>query len=691
MAEKQTVAISITTDTSEAQSSVKSFKAQLREANGELIAMSEKFGAASAEATAAAKKVAGLKDAIGDAKALAETFNPDKKFVALGGAIQGAVSGFSALQGIQGLFGAESKELEQTLLKVQSAMALQQGISGVFNAIDSFKLLKIGAVDTFKAIRTAITSTGIGALVVALGLIVAYWDDIKQAVFGTSEKQKELNKLVEDNLKKEKDKLSAINEQDNILKLQGKSEKDILKIKIAQTDATIKAAEVSLQNLKAQKVIQVQLAERNQKILEGLLNFLSIPITTILYAVDKIRSTLGQTSTLLKDYKQGLSSLVFDPKAVAKESDDSIKEAEKGLTNLKNQRAGFQLQLQAIDKKASDDAANKAKEANQKKLQDEEAYQKLKAEFIGKADLAIQKTEFDRQRIQVQMNAEAKKREIEKIQDVKKRNELIVLLEKETANELQKIAKEEAEKNKEIQAKRFSDLNKKVDDNLAINKKRLDDSKKEQEAQQALAIELTEKGKTKDQQELDALEAQYQKKRDLAKGNATLLLMVEEDYQKAKEQLQFVQKERELSMYGELAGRFADIVGRQTTAGKALAIAQATIDTYGAANKVLNSNSPAFIANPTLRFLSAAATIVTGLMNIKKIVSVQVPGGGGGGGAAVPSAPSAPMLPQASSTMINQGQINQIGNVAARAFVVESDVSGNQERIQRLNRAARIS
>jgi hypothetical protein len=69
-----------------------------------------------------------------------------------------------------------------------------------------------------------------------------------------------------------------------------------------------------------------------------------------------------------------------------------------------------------------------------------------------------------------------------------------------------------------------------------------------------------------------------------------------------------------------------------------------------------------------------------------------VPGGGGGGGSVpTPSIPTAPVLPQASSTTINQGQVNQIGNVAARAFVVESDVSGQQERIRRLNRAARIS
>jgi hypothetical protein len=52
---------------------------------------------------------------------------------------------------------------------------------------------------------------------------------------------------------------------------------------------------------------------------------------------------------------------------------------------------------------------------------------------------------------------------------------------------------------------------------------------------------------------------------------------------------------------------------------------------------------------------------------------------------------SAPLAAQAATTTLNQGQINQIGNVAARAYVVESDISGNQERVIRLNRAARIN
>ena len=644
----QEVAITISTNTEQAQTSVKSFKAQLREANGELVSMAEKFGSASTEAIAAAKKVAGLKDAIGDAKALAETFNPDKKFVALGGAIQGAVSGFSALQGAQALFGGESKDLEKTLVKVQSAMALQQGISGVFASVDSFKLLantvKTSVVSSFTTLRGALISTGLGALAVGLGLLVANFDKVKQVVLnlipGLASVGKFIGGLVDritDFIGVTSDASRALDkmreEADKSLKLNNK----YLQQHGDELDKYTKA-KIDAKNKYLEAVKDETLSEKDRLEMSKRLN-------RELVAADKERAD-----------------------DVAKARADEAKKA-----------ADKQKQINA-EKKAQED----------KRLAEEQKYQQLRAEFLGKAELAMQKSEFDRARIQVLINDEAKRRDINQIKDATKRSELIILLEKETANELLKITNDEAEKNKEIQAKRFADLNKKVEDTLALDKKRIDASRKQAEDQQSLAIELVEKAKTKDQKELDALEAVYEKKREIAKGNATLLLMVEQDYQDAKEKLQFLKQERELSMYGELAGRFSDIVGRQTTAGKALAIAQATIDTFGAANKVLNSNSPAYIVNPYLRFASAAATVITGIMNIKKIASVQVPGGGGGGGS-VPNAPSAPILPQASSTTINQGQVNQIGNVAARAFVVESDVSGQQERIRRLNRAARIS
>ena len=133
------------------------------------------------------------------------------------------------------------------------------------------------------------------------------------------------------------------------------------------------------------------------------------------------------------------------------------------------------------------------------------------------------------------------------------------------------------------------------------------------------------------------------------------------------------------------------IVGEQTMAGKALGVASALINTYVGASEVIRAKSVLPEPFGTIqKIASVAAIIATGLKTVRTITAVQVPGGGGG---SMPSMPSmaAPLMPQVSTTTLNQAQVNQIGNVAARAFVVESDVTGNQERIQRLNRAARIN
>jgi hypothetical protein len=140
------------------------------------------------------------------------------------------------------------------------------------------------------------------------------------------------------------------------------------------------------------------------------------------------------------------------------------------------------------------------------------------------------------------------------------------------------------------------------------------------------------------------------------------------------------------------------IIGEQTMAGKALGAASALINTYIGASEVLRAKSVLPEPFGTIqKIASVAAIIATGLRSVKSITAVQVPSvrGASGGGGGMPSIPSmnisAPLAAQAATTTLNQGQINQIGNVAARAYVVESDISGNQERVIRLNRAARIN
>ena len=128
MAEKKVIELEVKTD------SFKPLKAQLREAQAAVAELSEKFGATSEQAIAAAKRASELKDAIADAKDLTDAFNPDAKFNALSNSIGGALNGFQAFEGALGLVGVESEQLQATLLKVQSAMALSQGLQGVMEA-----------------------------------------------------------------------------------------------------------------------------------------------------------------------------------------------------------------------------------------------------------------------------------------------------------------------------------------------------------------------------------------------------------------------------------------------------------------------------------------------------------------------------------------------------------------------------
>ena len=199
MAEKRTVELEI-------KDNSKSLKSQYKEAIAELQKVSQQYGETSKEAIKAAQAAAQLKDQIAFSKDLVSSFNPDAKFDAVTKSIGGALNGFQAYEGAMGLIGVQNEELQKTMLKVQSAMALSQGIQGIGEAKDS--LVALGAVMKSTAIgqalltvataaynfvlaasttglklfRLALISTGIGALVVGVGLLVANFDSIVNVV-----------------------------------------------------------------------------------------------------------------------------------------------------------------------------------------------------------------------------------------------------------------------------------------------------------------------------------------------------------------------------------------------------------------------------------------------------------------------------------------------------------------------------
>lgn len=189
----------------------KSFKTQLREANAELQKQIQLTGESSQETIKAAKAVAELKDQMGFAKDLADSFNPDQKMKALGAATQVAGTGMQGLTAGMALFGSESEDTQKQLLKVQAAMAFSDAISQMSNLGDQWKLLKAtitsssiatkanaaatgvaamvqnvftGSVATstagFKALKFAIAATGIGLLVVGLVAVYQNFDKISK-------------------------------------------------------------------------------------------------------------------------------------------------------------------------------------------------------------------------------------------------------------------------------------------------------------------------------------------------------------------------------------------------------------------------------------------------------------------------------------------------------------------------------
>jgi len=187
------MALSATIDLTVKKPDFKSMKSEIKELTIAAQQAVMQFGEFSPEARKAESALAGARDRMEDFNDRVKAVNPDK-FAKLNTVVMGVANGFQAAQGAMALFGNESKDFEKTLIKLQGAMALTQGLEGLgkvqqqFTAI--FTDIASGAKKAFAAIRAGIGSTGIGLIVIALGSIVAYWDQIKTAIMGVSEETK---------------------------------------------------------------------------------------------------------------------------------------------------------------------------------------------------------------------------------------------------------------------------------------------------------------------------------------------------------------------------------------------------------------------------------------------------------------------------------------------------------------------
>lgn len=96
-------------------------------------------------------------------------------------------------------------------------------------------------------------------------------------------------------------------------------------------------------------------------------------------------------------------------------------------------------------------------------------------------------------------------------------------------------------------------------------------------------------------------------------------------------------------LVSDALGQLSSIVGQDTVAGKAFAVAKATIDTYSSAVAAYKALSGIPIYGPALGAIAAAAAVASGIATVRKIVSVQVPNAqGGASGNLTQTTPAAP-------------------------------------------------
>lgn len=627
-------------------------KKELKEATIELQKAQAAFGEYSKEAIAAAKKVADVRDRIQEARETSDLFDPGKKFQVFTNALGQVANAYQAVQGAIGLLGVESDQVEKQLLKVQSAMAFTQGLSGIADSAKDFSrlasIVKGQVISAFQALKAAIGSTGIGLLLIALGTIAANWDKIKGAISGVSKEQEELNAKIDANLKTEQKKTEDLNSQDNILKLQGKTEKEILKLKIAQLDANIKATEESINAQKITLKGQIEAEKRNRQILNGLLEITTAPIQSLIEGVRALAKLLGIEFDF--DISDFTSRLIFDEDKVKADSDAAVAALDKQLNTLKNTKAGYQLQINNIDKQEADKASENFKKREEERKKNQEA-----------ADAVLKDA---------------------KIAAMTDRQKAIYEIEQKYLDQEKTLYKAGVKDFSAIEEERRIALAKV---NADFDEKEKAEKQKKKEAEEKEQQERFDKAIERSQRSLSILNEQEK-------------YLEEQRKQRNDEELKRQELNREsLKSTGDAFNLLADIAGKQTAAGKALSVASALINTYLGITQIWANKT--LLPEPAGTINKVAATAVaalSGFTAVKNILKTPVPGGGGGGGGAVPSgaggagAPITPAAPQQVVAQVSQESINQMGSAVGRAYVVESDVTSSQERIRRISRAARL-
>ena len=575
----------------------------------------------------------------GGGGAIEDTVRNIEKAIGISMAFKGAIEG---TQSAMKLFNNVIKN-STAFQKINSAATvLATGIMALFGQ----SVVVTSA--SFKILRGAIIATGIGALAVGVGLLIANFDKIKNSIMGISDASKELQATTKATTELNKKNLETLNNQENILKLQGKTEREILMMKI---DGQKKVVQSIKNELLAQKVVnkeKVEGSKRNQKILQFTIKLLSAGPMLLLKTIDflgegveKLVNSITQSAVGKKifglepiDVDFGLtekankliekaSTLVFDPAETEAQGKEDLKKLEEQLMLQENALAGFQLR--AIDMDA------KAAKTKQDKIDKVNSDAKAKRDKKNAKEIADQAAR-DNKAVEDYMNFLQAKEDLENLY-------------------FESLLTQQQQEENAVADKYFNLIEqaKQYGEDVTV-------------LEEAREHEINEIKKKFAKEDLERQQAVEDAKIGLAIDGVGALINLTSAFAKDNEKSQ----------------------RRAFEINKKLQIAQAIMTTYQGANAIFASAAlnPATVLFPAQPFIAAGIAIANGLANVVNISKqqfqtsspggggVQTPtfGGGGGGGGTPPT-----LQPANTSTLVPQQQ--------TQVFVTETDITNTQNQV----------
>jgi flagellar biosynthesis protein FliQ len=687
-------------DIAKSGEATKSFKAQLKEAREAALALAQAGKENSKEYQNAVRTIAELRDQQDVLNRSITAMDAGNKFQALSKVAGLGASAIGGLTGTMTLLGISSDTANESIAKLQSIQAIIALTDTWGDSVDFLKpfLIRLGLVKVAQTeviavteaqtvattqatvattgLSTAFKLLGIGLIVSTIVALIVYFKEIKEAVLEFIPGIKSLG-LAFDFVK------TAVTD---FVGITSNATRELDKLTKAVTKNN-EAIDNQVAKLSAAGGKEDEIYKLKQKRVENDLNVLR----------KKLQVEGKLTDEELKTFKK----LKLD-----KELED-IKETKR----LNDKSKAAQDKIDAANKTASD----KAKQVADAK--------RIKLKTDSEAEL---KTITDNLKVSQKLLDDSKRTELEKSEnDIKLKYQTEIDLASkhhqdtlviEAARDLElATARKKSSDEKSKQAKELAaEAKKKADENFQAlqdanlldveNDNRPNDTDSPDVAKnKILAIEAAK---------VEALNETFEYKKAQLIGQKEQLRLLEEQHEKdltdvkdenvkAREVLDKKEAESKLKMLdavGAGASAVGDLIGKETVAGKMLAVAASTINTYSAIAGQLAAFSK--VPVPGYAIAQAIATGVAGLAAVRNIIKVQVPSKSGGGSTsgAAPSftASTAPVI---NSTILNDRGVQDVrvnGNVSTttdkpiKAYVVEKDLDSKKRQDAFIERTSNI-